>query len=100
MRGSWFVTGDKYSVDADGYYWYAGRADDMFKVSGQWISPIEIESALVEHPTVLEAAVIAFEEESRLLTAKAFVVLRRGCPAELGARPRAPGLRQSQADAL
>jgi benzoate-CoA ligase family protein len=81
MRGPWFVTGDKYCVDADGYYWYAGRADDMFKVSGQWISPIEIESTLVEHPTVLEAAVIAFEEESRLQTAKAFVVLRRDCSA-------------------
>jgi benzoate-CoA ligase len=78
MRGSWFVTGDKYSVDADGYYWYAGRADDMFKVSGQWISPIEIESTLAEHAAVLEAAVIAFEEETRLLTAKAFVVLRHG----------------------
>ena len=78
MRGPWFVTGDKYSVDADGYYWYAGRADDMFKVSGQWISPIEIENALVEHTSVLEAAVIAFEEESKLQTAKAFVVLRHG----------------------
>ena len=79
MRGPWFVTGDKYGVDADGYYWYAGRADDMFKVSGQWVSPIEIESTLVEHMSVLEAAVIAFEEESRLHTAKAFVVLRPGC---------------------
>ena len=81
MRGRWFVTGDKYSVDADGYYWYAGRADDMFKVSGQWVSPIEIESTLVEHTSVLEAAVIAFQEESRLHTAKAFVVLRQGCTA-------------------
>jgi benzoate-CoA ligase len=81
MRGRWFVTGDKYSVDADGYYWYAGRADDMFKVSGQWVSPIEIESTLVEHASVLEAAVIAFQEESKLHTAKAFVVLRQGCTA-------------------
>jgi len=81
MRGPWFVTGDKYSVDADGYYWYAGRIDDMFKVSGQWISPIEIEATLIEHASVLEAAVIAFEEESRLLTARAFVVLRDGCTA-------------------
>ena len=78
MRDAWFVTGDKYSVDAEGYYWYAGRADDMFKVSGQWVSPIEIESTLVEHAAVLEAAVIGFEEASRLLTAKAFVVLRHG----------------------
>jgi benzoate-CoA ligase len=81
MRDPWFVTGDKYSIDADGYYWYAGRVDDMFKVSGQWISPIEIEATLIEHASVLEAAVIAFEEESRLLTARAFVVLRDGCTA-------------------
>lgn len=81
MRGPWFVTGDKYSVDGDGYFWYAGRADDMFKVSGQWVSPIEIESTLSEHASVLEAAVIAFEEASGLHTAKAFVVLREHCTA-------------------
>jgi benzoate-CoA ligase len=78
MRGGWFFTGDKYSVDADGYYWYAGRSDDMFRVSGQWVSPIEVESALIEHPCVLEAAVIAFEEGTGLHTPKAFVVLRGG----------------------
>jgi len=53
----------------------------MFKVSGQWISPIEIEATLIEHSSVLEAAVIAFEETSRLLTARAFVVLKDGCTA-------------------
>jgi benzoate-CoA ligase len=79
MRGRWFVTGDKYTVDADGYYWYAGRADDMFKVSGQWISPIEIENTIVEHASVLEAAVVAFQEESGLHSVKAFVVVRQGC---------------------
>lgn len=78
MRGRWFFTGDKYSVDEDGYYWYAGRSDDMFRVSGQWVSPIEVESTLIEHSCVLEAAVIAFEEETGLHTAKAFVVLRDG----------------------
>ena len=78
MRGRWFYTGDKYSVDEDGYYWYAGRSDDMFKVSGQWVSPIEVEFALVEHPAVLEAAVIAFEEETGLHKPKAFVVVREG----------------------
>lgn len=78
MRGRWFVTGDKYRVDEDGYYWYAGRADDMFRVSGQWLSPIEVESALIEHSCVLEAAVIAFEEETGLHTPQAFVVLRDG----------------------
>jgi acyl-coenzyme A synthetase/AMP-(fatty) acid ligase len=76
MRGEWFVTGDKYSKDADGYYWYAGRADDMFRVSGQWVSPTEVECALVEHESVLEAAVVAFEEETKLYTPKAFVVLK------------------------
>jgi benzoate-CoA ligase len=78
MRGRWFFTGDKYSVDANGYYWYAGRSDDMFRVSGQWVSPIEVEGALIEDPRVLEAAVIAFEEDTGLHTPKAFVVLREG----------------------
>ena len=76
MQGEWFVTGDKYSKDEDGYYWYAGRADDMFRVSGQWVSPTEVECALVEHESVLEAAVVAFEEETELYTPKAFVVLK------------------------
>jgi benzoate-CoA ligase len=78
MRGRWFFTGDKYRVDEDGYYWYAGRSDDMFRVSGQWVSPNEVESALIEHPSVLEAAVVAFEEQTGLHTPKAFVVLREG----------------------
>jgi benzoate-CoA ligase len=78
MRGRWFFTGDKYRVDPDGYYWYAGRSDDMFRVSGQWVSPIEIESTLIEHPGVLESAVIPFEEETGLHTPLAFVVLRAG----------------------
>jgi benzoate-CoA ligase family protein len=78
MRGHWFFTGDKYSVDEDGYYWYAGRSDDMFRVSGQWVSPIEVECALIEHACVLEAAVIAFEEQTGLHTPLAFVVLRDG----------------------
>ena len=76
MRGEWFVTGDKYYRDEDGYYWYAGRSDDMFRVSGQWVSPNEVESALMEHENVLEAAVVAFEEETKLFTPKAFVVLK------------------------
>jgi benzoate-CoA ligase family protein len=78
MRGRWFFSGDKYRVDEDGYYWYAGRSDDMFRVSGQWVSPIEVESTLIEHPCVLEAAVIAYEEGTGLHTPKAFVVLREG----------------------
>jgi benzoate-CoA ligase family protein len=78
MRGKWFFTGDKYWVDSDGYYWYAGRSDDMFRVSGQWVSPAEVESALAEHGSVLEAAVVAYQEPSELYTPKAFVVLREG----------------------
>jgi benzoate-CoA ligase family protein len=78
MRGRWFFTGDKYRIDEDGYYWYEGRSDDMFRVSGQWVSPIEVECALIEHPGVLEAAVVAFEEETRLHTPQAFVVLKDG----------------------
>jgi len=80
IRGRWFFTGDKFRVDEDGYYWYAGRADDMFRVSGEWVSPIEVEGALIEHPCVLEAAVIPFEEEIGILTPKAFVVLAQGHP--------------------
>ena len=78
MRGEWFFTGDKYWMDEDGYFWYAGRADDMFRVSGQWVSPNEVEGALVAHSSVLEAAVVAYEEDTQLHTPKAFVVLKEG----------------------
>ena len=78
MRGEWFFTGDKYSIDGDGYYWYAGRSDDMFRVSGHWVSPTEVESALIEHNSVVEAAVVAYRESTELHTPKAFVVLREG----------------------
>jgi benzoate-CoA ligase family protein len=81
MRGKWFFTGDKYWIDADGYYWYAGRSDDMFRVSGQWVSPAEVESTLIEHNSVLEAAVVAYREATELHTPKAFVVLREGITA-------------------
>jgi len=81
MRGKWFFTGDKYWMYKDGYYWYAGRSDDMFRVSGQWVSPVEVESALIEHECVLEAAVVAYREDTELYAPKAFVVLREGIPA-------------------
>ena len=81
MRGKWFFTGDKYRVDPDGHYWYAGRSDDMFRVSGQWVSPTEVEGALIEHNCVLEAAVVPYREDAELLTAKAFIVLRRNIAA-------------------
>jgi benzoate-CoA ligase len=76
FQGEWTKTGDKYSVDADGYYTYAGRSDDMLKVSGIYVSPFEIESALIQHPDVMEAAVIGVEDGDRLIKPKAYVVLK------------------------
>lgn len=74
--GEWLLTGDKYYQDEDGYYWYCGRADDMLKVSGQWVSPAEIEGLLFEHDAVLEAAVVGWEDAQHLIKPKAFVVLK------------------------
>ncbi len=76
--GPWTHAGDKYSVDADGYYVYGGRSDDMLKVSGQYVSPFEVEGALLTHPSVLEAAVIGIPDEQGLTKPKAIVVLRAG----------------------
>ncbi|MBI3079575.1 MAG: benzoate-CoA ligase family protein [Deltaproteobacteria bacterium] len=78
MLGEWIVTGDKYYQDEDGSYWYAGRADDMLKVGGIWVSPVEVENTLVGHPAVLECAVVGAEDEEQLVKPKAFVVLRQG----------------------
>jgi 4-hydroxybenzoate-CoA ligase len=74
--GAWTRTGDKFVRDADGRYTYCGRADDMFKVSGIWVSPFEVESALISHPAILEAAVIPHADADGLLKPKAFVVLK------------------------
>lgn len=74
--GEWTYTGDKYRRDADGYYFYCGRTDDMFKVSGIWVSPFDVESALISHETVLEAAVIGREDTDGLMKPMAFVVLK------------------------
>jgi benzoate-CoA ligase len=76
--GGWLRTGDKYSVDADGFYWYAGRSDDLLKVGGQWVSPMEVENALLAHPDVLECGVVGKEDGDRLVKPAAFVVLRSG----------------------
>lgn len=76
--GEWILTGDKYRVDDDGYYWYAGRADDMLKVGGIWVSPTEVESTIVEYPDVLECAVVGAEDSDTLVKPKAFVVLKQG----------------------
>ncbi len=75
MQGEWINTGDKYYVDEDGYYWCAGRADDMLKVGGIWVSPVEVENCLMDHPSVYECAVIGAADEKGLTKPKAFVVL-------------------------
>ncbi len=78
FMGCWTRSGDKYFQDADGYYVFSGRSDDMLKVSGQYVSPFEVESALLTHPAVLEAAVIGAADEQQLIKVKAFVVLKPG----------------------
>ncbi|MBI1958274.1 MAG: benzoate-CoA ligase family protein [Candidatus Rokubacteria bacterium] len=78
LYGPWIETGDKYYQDPDGYFWYCGRGDDMLKVGGIWVSPVEVENTLVGHPAVLEAAVVGQEDEQRLVKPKAFVVLKDG----------------------
>jgi benzoate-CoA ligase len=76
VQGEWIATGDKYYRDEEGYYWFCGRSDDMLKVGGIWVSPAEVEGALVAHPAVLEAAVVGQEDGDGLVKPKAFVVLR------------------------
>ena len=78
FRDGWTKSGDKYSRDADGYYTYAGRSDDMLKVSGIYVSPFEVESTLMQHPAVLEAAVIGKEDAEGLTKTKAYVVCKDG----------------------
>ncbi len=78
IQGAWIRTGDKYTRDADGYFWYQGRTDDMLKVGGMWLSPVEVENALAGHPDVLESAVVGVADASGLIKAKASVVLKAG----------------------
>jgi len=78
FRDGWTKSGDKYSRDADGYYTYAGRSDDMLKVSGIYVSPFEVEATLMLHPSVLEAAVIGKQDADGLTKTKAFVVCKPG----------------------
>src|SRR5437764_695823 len=76
LFGQWIQTGDKYYQDEDGYYWYCGRSDDMLKVGGIWVSPVEVEGTLVRHAAVLEAAVVGREDTDRLVKPHAYVVLK------------------------
>ncbi len=78
FQGVWTKSGDKYTRDPDGYYTYAGRNDDMLKVSGIYVSPFEVEATLVQHPAILEAAVIGRTDIDGLTKTKAFVVLKAG----------------------
>ncbi len=78
MRGNWIFTGDRYYQDEAGYYFYEGRSDDMLKVSGQWVSPIEVENTLMEHTAVLECAVVAAKDTANLIKPKAFIILKEG----------------------
>jgi len=76
LIGEWVVTGDKYYRDADGCFWYQGRSDDMLKANGVWVSPLELEALLNQHPAVAESAIVAVRDEHDLLQIKAVVVLR------------------------
>jgi len=76
MLGEWLKTGDTYYRDEEGYYWYCGRSDDMLKVGGLWVSPIEIENTLLEHASVLEAAVVGHPDHDGLIKPKAYVLLK------------------------
>ena len=82
FRGPWTHTGDKYEKLPGGRYRYCGRTDDMFKVSGIWVAPFEVEAALIGHPHVLEAAVVPKRDSDGLEKLRAFVVLKSGEPSE------------------
>jgi 4-hydroxybenzoate-CoA ligase len=78
FQGEWTYTGDTYTRDAEGYFRFQGRSDEMLKVSGVWVSPFEVEEALISHPVVLEAAVIGRADRDGLVKPKAFVILQAG----------------------
>jgi len=78
FQGEWLDTGDKYYEDDDGYFWHAGRSDDVLKVGGIWVSPVEVESTLIEHDVVLEWAVVGITDDSGLGEPKAYVGLHDG----------------------
>ncbi|MDT5157356.1 MAG: hypothetical protein QOH51_1713 [Acidobacteriota bacterium] len=82
FAGDWCTTGDQFHTDAEGYYWYHGRTDDMLKVSGVFVAPAEIENCLLQHEAVLEAAVVGHDAGDGLVKPKAFIVLREGYTAD------------------
>ncbi len=78
FRGEWCVSADKFRQDEQDYFWFCGRGDDMLKVGGRWLSPLEVENTLLAHPAVCEAAVVAFKDADGLEKPQAFVVLQPG----------------------
>ena len=82
FQGEWFSTGDQFRRDADGYYWHEGRSDDMLKVGGIWVSPMEVEATLIKHPAVVECAVVGWRDADDLVKPKAFVTLNDEFTAE------------------
>jgi benzoate-CoA ligase len=84
LRGEWIATGDKYSQDRDGYFFHGGRSDDMLKVGGIWVSPVEVEGVIASHPVVLECAVVGEPDSDGLVKAHAYVTLRPGAAAPAG----------------
>lgn len=82
MLGEWLKTGDTFYRDEEGYFWFCGRSDDMLKVGGIWVSPVQIENALMEHPAVQEAAVTGRLDPDGLTKPRAYVVLREGFPGD------------------
>jgi benzoate-CoA ligase len=75
MLGEWFVTGDRYMMDADGYFYFRGRSDDMLRVGGKWLAPREVEKTINQHPAVAESAVVGYKDKDELIKPYAFVVL-------------------------
>jgi acetyl-CoA synthetase len=78
FRNGWYVCGDRATVDADGYFWFVGRDDDVINTAGHLVGPFEIESALLEHPAVAESAAVAKPDKVNMEVVKAFVVLKPG----------------------
>jgi benzoate-CoA ligase len=81
IEGHWIRTGDHYYQDEEGYYWFAGRSDDMLKVGGMWVSPAELEHALLEHPAVLACGIVGRADHDGLTKPIAYIVPRQGVDA-------------------
>ena len=100
FRGDYYLTGDQAYRDADGYLWFVGRADDVIISAGYRIGPFEVESALLEHPSVMESAVVASPDPDRGAIVKAFIRLKPGVDGERRARARTAGALQARHRAL